>query len=140
MKLGRAEIEALIPHAGRMCLLDAVLDWNAQRIVCIANPHRDPPHPLACAGRLTPLSLIEYAAQASAIHAGLNAAARAARRQARLASVSAVRFERLEVLDSVEHLEIHVEKLAGTGDGARYRFQILAAAGLSADGLLTVSG
>ncbi|PYK43074.1 MAG: 3-hydroxylacyl-ACP dehydratase, partial [Verrucomicrobia bacterium] len=38
----KAEIRTLIPHAGSMCLLDSVLDWDDESIVCITNTHRDP--------------------------------------------------------------------------------------------------
>jgi len=69
--LGRAEIAARIPHAGRMCLLDRVLDWDAQHIRCAAVSHRDPDHPLRERGGLPVWAGIEYAAQAAAVHGSL---------------------------------------------------------------------
>ena len=30
----RARIEQLVPHAGAMCLLDAVTQWDAAQITC----------------------------------------------------------------------------------------------------------
>ncbi|MEK6806567.1 MAG: hydroxymyristoyl-ACP dehydratase [Pseudomonadota bacterium] len=139
MKLGRTEIAALIPHSGRMCLLDTVLEWDTRRVVCIADPNRNPPNPLASAGQLSPLCLIEYAAQATAIHAGLNAQG-APKRQRRLAGVNAVTFENLTAWATAGRMEIQAERLAGTGEGARYAFQIHASGGLIAQGQLTVSG
>ncbi len=140
MKLGRADIAALIPHSGRMCLLDSVLEWDSRQIVCIAHPHRDPPNPLARANRLSPLCLIEYAAQATAIHAGLNAQGAPLRKQRRLAGVSAATFENTAALAAAERIQIECEKLAGTQEAARYAFRISSTEGLAAHGQLTVAG
>lgn len=69
--LGRADIAARIPHAGRMCLLDRVLEWDAQRIRCAATSHCDADHPLRERGGLPVWAGIEYAAQAAAMHGAL---------------------------------------------------------------------
>lgn len=69
--LGRAEIAARIPHAGRMCLLDRVLDWDAGHIRCAAESHRAADHPLREDGGLPVWAAIEYAAQAAAVHVAL---------------------------------------------------------------------
>jgi predicted hotdog family 3-hydroxylacyl-ACP dehydratase len=73
--LGRAEIAARIPHAGRMCLLDRVLDWDARCIHCAAESHREADHPLRERGGLPVWAGIEYAAQAAAVHGALLLAA-----------------------------------------------------------------
>ena len=70
------ELCTLIPHAGSMCLLDAVESWDAQQIVCLAVSHRDPANPLRSEGGLKAIHGIEYAAQAMAVHGGLCARAR----------------------------------------------------------------
>jgi predicted hotdog family 3-hydroxylacyl-ACP dehydratase len=70
--LGRDRIAACIPHGGRMCLLDRVLDWDATRIRCAAVSHRDADNPLREAGGLPVWAGIEYAAQAVAVHGTLN--------------------------------------------------------------------
>ena len=69
--LGREEIAARIPHAGRMCLLERVLEWDAQRIRCAAVNHREADHPLREPGGLPVWAGIEYAAQAAAVHGTL---------------------------------------------------------------------
>jgi predicted hotdog family 3-hydroxylacyl-ACP dehydratase len=69
--LGREEIAARIPHSGRMCLLDRVLEWDAQHIRCVAESHRDADHPLRERGGLPVWAGIEYAAQAAAVHGSL---------------------------------------------------------------------
>ncbi|MGA3400949.1 MAG: phosphotransferase [Acetobacteraceae bacterium] len=69
--MGRAEIAALIPHEGAMCLLDGVLAWDRTSIACIASSHRAIDNPLAAEGRLDAVCGVEYAAQAMAVHGGL---------------------------------------------------------------------
>ena len=72
--LDHAWIEQHIPHKGRMCLLDAVLSWDATRIRCRSASHRTPDNPLRAHGRLGAACGIEYAAQAMAVHGALVAA------------------------------------------------------------------
>ncbi len=69
--LARPEIAALVPHAGAMCLLDQVLAWSADDILCAARSHLDPENPLRRAGRLAALCGLEYALQAAALHGAL---------------------------------------------------------------------
>jgi len=69
--LGRAGIAARIPHAGAMCLLDRVIDWDGHHIQCEADRHRDADHPLRERGGLPVWAAIEYAAQAAAVHGAL---------------------------------------------------------------------
>jgi predicted hotdog family 3-hydroxylacyl-ACP dehydratase len=71
MKLNRLWIEAHIPQQGAMCLLDEVLEWDAQQVLCRSGSHRRPEHPLRAHGRVGSVSLIEYAAQAAAVHGAL---------------------------------------------------------------------
>src|SRR5213596_1762468 len=73
--IDQAEIRTLIPHAGTMCLLDGVVDWDDESIVCTTNTHRDEANPLRRDGRLSALHALEYGAQAAAIHGGLRARA-----------------------------------------------------------------
>jgi predicted hotdog family 3-hydroxylacyl-ACP dehydratase len=71
MRLDRSWIERNIPHHGRMCLLDEVMEWNTQHIRCRSGTHRLPDHPLRSQGRLGVACGIEYAAQAMAVHGAL---------------------------------------------------------------------
>ncbi len=71
MHLDRTWIEQNIPHHGRMCLLDEVMEWDAQHIRCRSGTHRLPDHPLRSQGRLGIACGIEYAAQAMAVHGAL---------------------------------------------------------------------
>lgn len=75
MRLDRRWIEEHIPHSGRMCLLEEVIEWDAAHIRCRSGTHRALDHPLRSAGRLGTACGVEYAAQAMAAHGALSAGA-----------------------------------------------------------------
>jgi predicted hotdog family 3-hydroxylacyl-ACP dehydratase len=77
MRLDRTWIERNIPHHGRMCLLDEVVEWDGRHIRCRSGTHRAADHPLRSQDRLGIACGIEYAAQAMAAHGALSARARA---------------------------------------------------------------
>ena len=54
-----------------MCLLEQVLSWDAQNILCRSISHRSLDNPLRAHGRLGVGCAIEYAAQAMAVHGAL---------------------------------------------------------------------
>ena len=143
--LNRAWIEARIPHQGRMCLLDEVLDWDAQHIRCRTATHRAPDNPLRSHDRLGIACGIEYAAQAMALHGALaggaanvpaNVAANVAAdgapdtiagRSSRVGLLASVRDVRLVVLrlDDIESdLICEVTHLAGDSLTALYEFAL----------------
>ena len=64
-------IEALLPHAGRMRLIDRIVSYDENEIVCESESHRAAQHPLAEAGVLSIICGLEYGAQAMAIHGAL---------------------------------------------------------------------
>lgn len=72
--LTKEDICNLIPHTGSMCLLDKVTDWDNKSITCIASSHRDISNPLRNNSGLPMTALIEYGAQAMAVHGCLVAA------------------------------------------------------------------
>ena len=137
MLLNRAWIEARIPHHGRMCLLDEVLDWNAQRIRCRTASHRAPDNPLRSHDRLGIACGIEYAAQAMALHGTLaggaatgaatgavDALAGGLPRVGLLAGVRDVRFLVLRLDDIESDLICEVTHLAGDNLTALYEFAL----------------
>jgi predicted hotdog family 3-hydroxylacyl-ACP dehydratase len=69
--IDHARISELIPHAGAMCLIESVTAWNASQIECRITNHVAVDHPLRHQGRLGAVHLVEYAAQAAAIHGAL---------------------------------------------------------------------
>ena len=122
--LDRAGIAARIPHQGHMCLLDAVTEWSADHVVCVAVGHNDPAHPLRAAGRLGAANGIEYAAQAMAVHGALVAGLNAAPRQGYLTSVRGVTLhaERLDGLNGP--LRVRAERVSGDVNNVLYGFTV----------------
>jgi predicted hotdog family 3-hydroxylacyl-ACP dehydratase len=71
LPLQQSEIRRLIPHAGKMCLLDRVVAFDATVIECEAQSHRDQDNPLRHGDCLPIHAGIEYCAQAIAVHGAL---------------------------------------------------------------------
>ena len=69
--LTKEELNALLPHAGAMRLIDRVESWDATTIRCHAQSHRDRGNPLRHHAGLEADAGLEYAAQAMGIHVGL---------------------------------------------------------------------
>lgn len=136
MQLDQDWIAACIPHAGAMCLLERVLEWDAEKLRCMATSHSHPDNPLRSGGRLSAVCGIEYAAQATAVHGALLASGRDdAPRSGFLASVRNVDFHvrRLDTLEGA--LLVEAERVTGGGNDALYLFRLL-----SAENDLLVSG
>jgi len=122
--LDRAEIASRIPHQGRMCLLDTVVDWTPATIRCCAASHREADHPLRADGRLGAACGIEYAAQAMAVHGALLAGDGERPRQGYLASVRGVELAVDRLDDIADDLEVFAERLSGDGNNVLYQFAI----------------
>ena len=139
MQLDRAWIQAHIPHHGRMCLLDEVIEWNSKRISCRSCGHRAADHPLRAHGRLGAACGIEFAAQAMAVHGALIAAASIVKPAAGfLASVRGMRLY-VSRLDDVEaDLICDAVRIAGDRGSALYEFALRAAAMPLVSGRATV--
>ena len=54
-----------------MSMLDSVIDWSDNSITCVTSTHRHASNPLMVGANLPSLCLIEYGAQAAAVHAAL---------------------------------------------------------------------
>lgn len=134
-----AAIAALIPHQGRMNLLDAVLACTPQAISCRARSHRRADHPLRLDGTLPAPVGIEYAAQAMALHGALNARPGVRGRPGFLASARGVRLHVARLDDVAGDLLVQVDHLAGDERQALYRFALHDEAGrVLLDGRATV--
>ena len=140
--LDHAGIAARVPHAGAMCLLDSLLRWDADELECRIVNHADAAHPLRepIEGGASPASTtpapttpptmlpapcaIEYAAQAMALHASLNAPEGSPPTPGFLASARDVRLH-VERLDTAPGpLRVRVRRLAGDERQAMYRFAL----------------
>ncbi len=152
MRLDRTWIEANIPHHGSMCLLDEVIEWDAQHIRCLSGTHRLPNHPLRSYGRLGIACGIEYAAQAMAVHGALVGGTAAAndalaapghavhsRPEAGfLAGLRNVNFRVLRLDDIESDLICDAALVAGDHGSALYEFALWSAARRLASGRATV--
>ena len=133
--IGKAEIRTLIPHSDLMCLLDSVIEWDDQSIICISNTHRDPANPLRREGQLSTVHAFEYGAQAAAVHGGLRA--RAAGMTAPPGYLAALRDAHLYVArldDAASPLQVCARRLFGEAANTIYECRI------SADGILLAEG
>lgn len=128
-------IEALIPHAGPMRLIDAIVAFDETTARATATSHREATHPLRLDGTLPGLCAVEYAAQAMAAHGALCARpGEAAPGAGYIASVRdvVIAAPRLDTLGAV--LDIMVERLSAAGLQVMYRFEV------ASDGVLAASG
>lgn len=124
LKPDRAWIEAHVPHQGRMCLLERVLDWDEQLIACEAISHTAPDHPLRHADRLGAAIGVEYAAQAMAVHGALLAASDTKPTQGYLTSVRGLTLHVGRLDDIAGPLLIRAERQSGDERLILYAFSV----------------
>jgi predicted hotdog family 3-hydroxylacyl-ACP dehydratase len=128
VRLNRRWIESHIPHQGRMCLLEEVLEWDGDRIRCASGSHRASDHPLRAHGRLGMACGIEIAAQTMAVHGALSADASSSRpRAGLLAGVRSVRMYAARLDDLATDLICEATRVAGDGGTALYEFALRSA-------------
>jgi predicted hotdog family 3-hydroxylacyl-ACP dehydratase len=124
VQLDRRWIGSHIPHAGKMCLLDAVLSWDATRIECRTATHRDADNPLRSHGRLGCACGVEYAAQAMAVHGALVADRSDAPAAGYLVGLRRVLLQ-VGRLDDIEtDLLISTERISGDDTIVIYEFSV----------------
>jgi predicted hotdog family 3-hydroxylacyl-ACP dehydratase len=125
MRLDRTWIERNIPHRGRMCLLDEVVEWDAQHICCRSGTQCLSDHPLRSQGRLGAACGIEYAAQAMAAHGALAGGPDNPKSELGfLASLRDVRFHVIRLDDVAGDLLCDAVLVAGDRDSALYEFAL----------------
>ncbi len=122
----RDGILAMIPHAGTMCLLDEVLDWDGENIRCLSHRFAAAENPLRRPdGTLGTACGIEIAAQAMAVHGHLTAPADGAPIPGYLVSLRDVHLA-APSLDTPGPLTITATRLLGDTSGATYSFSVAA--------------
>jgi predicted hotdog family 3-hydroxylacyl-ACP dehydratase len=120
----RADIAKVIPHTGKMCLLDGVLECDAQRIRCISSTHRNADNPMRTGDALLALCGIEYAAQAMAVHGAWDAKFGKKPRVGYLAALRDVACHTMRLDDLGDDLIIDAEKTLGDEARVIYQFTI----------------
>ena len=137
MHLGKNDICSLIPHRGAMCLLDEVLSWDANRIVCTARSHLSKDNPLRSEGRLRAVCGVEYAAQAMALHGALLSAEPIA--AGYLVSIRNLKLNASYLDDLDEPLTVDATRLMGGAEGLVYEFTVSSRSDTLLSGRVTVS-
>lgn len=140
MYVERDEFVDLIPHAGRMCLVDRVDGWNADSLRASAATHRRPDHPLLRGGRLGAVHALEYAAQAMAIHGALLARRNGSRLPPGfLAGARNLRLHVPRLDELTDDLHIEVDRRFEQDGNLIYAFRVSSGGQAVADGTATVA-
>ena len=122
--LDRDGIAQRIPHSGSMCLLDRLESWDAMSIHCTTSSHTLADNPLRTASGLLAPNLIEYAAQAMALHGGLLAPEGAEPSAGFLASARNVRTSVARFDDVPGALQVHAQRMSGDARQVLYEFAV----------------
>lgn len=141
IRIERQAICEMLPHGESMCLLDQVQSWDRQHIVCVSNSHRTAVHPLRNTQGLPMVALLEYGAQAMAIHGCLLAKAGGARMQeGYLAALRDVKLDDGWLSDVDDTLRIHAEQVFQDGGNMIYNLSIHGQGRLLASARVTAVG
>jgi len=121
-------VAGLLPHSGRMLMIDRVRHWDDASIVCESARHLDPANPLRRGGALPAACGLEFGAQAMAIHGRLIAArcapSPAAARFGMIIAANDMRWSR-DVLDAAGPLlTIRAWRLFGSDNQIVYGFAL----------------
>jgi len=135
--LGREALLGLVPHAGRMCLLERVISHAESGIQCAADSHRDPEHPLRRNGQLAALHLAEYAAQAMAVHGALTSGGVA--RPGMLAALRDIRLHLARIDHIGSDLLIEATRRIAQSDGSLYEFSVHGDGRLLGEGRIAIA-
>jgi predicted hotdog family 3-hydroxylacyl-ACP dehydratase len=121
-----AKLCELIPHSGKMCLIDSVEKWDDESIICATQTHLKHDNPLLSNGILPVSALIEYGAQAMAIHGALIARKSGEKMQkGYLAALKDINFfENLEVNNIASPLMIRATRKFASQGNMIYEFLI----------------
>lgn len=123
-----------------MCLLDAVLGWDATTLHARSTSYALDDHPLRTTDGLHAVHLAEYGAQAMAVHGALRDRAQGATgvKPGRLVSLRDVQLAVEHVDPRGGALDVHAECLYADGAGAQYAFRVEQGGRLLASGRAAV--
>jgi predicted hotdog family 3-hydroxylacyl-ACP dehydratase len=132
-------LSALLPHAGSMCLLERLVEWDERHVVLETATHRSPENPLRSNGRLRALHLCEYGAQAMAVHGGLRGTVSGVTpKPGMLVSLRAVKFACDYIDDLPGELRVEAECLQADTASLQYSFRVRHGETLLAEGRAAV--
>lgn len=119
------EICQLMPHEGAMCLIETLLHWDEEHLVCSTGTHVSIENPLRHHDRLSIIHAAEYGAQVMALHGGLLAKQSGKSPVAGfLVSLRGVKFYRQRLDDTEFPLQITARKLLADGGNLLYAFDL----------------
>ena len=117
------EIASLLPHKGTALMIERVLRWDETEVLVATSLHRSPVNPLRRDGRLAAVHLVEFGAQAMAIHGGLkDRVAGRAMQPALLVAVRDLAMTRDYIDDLPGGLEIAASMLIANAGSWQYSF------------------
>jgi predicted hotdog family 3-hydroxylacyl-ACP dehydratase len=119
------DISELLPHRGQARLIERVVTWNETDIEVRTATHRSLDNPLRHEGRLAGVHLIEYGAQAMALHGALLSVAAGGQPKSALL-VSARNFAmRRDFIDTLGgELTITAQLQLATESSWQYSFEV----------------
>ena len=141
MILNQQQICKLIPHSGNMCLLEAVKFFDEEKIICSSRTHLLMDNPLRNSVELPMVSLIEYGAQAMAVHAALLAQKEGGEiKEGYLAALRDIKLAEDSLFNIKDELEIQAERIYSNAGNLIYLMQIKTKNKVLASGRATVMG
>lgn len=119
------ELCHLIPHSDDMCLLDNVEFWDEDKIICHSNSHHLQKNPLRRNDSLSSVHVLEYAAQAMAVHGGLEDREKGKQMtEGYLAALRDVKLNLCELNLLKSELRIEANKIMSQGGNMIYSFNV----------------
>jgi predicted hotdog family 3-hydroxylacyl-ACP dehydratase len=133
--LNQETIAKLIPHSGKMCLLEKIINWNEQTLRAQSLSHLKKENPLRTEGKLKSIHGIEYAAQAMAVHGAL---LKQKTQHGYLASIRSIVLHESFLPTQQAPLDIQVSVLMRYTNGFTYHFELLYENQLIISGKITI--
>ena len=110
-----------------MSLLDRVINWSVNSISCSTTSHRKPTNPLMSDGKLPSLCLIEYGAQAAAVHAALiSTRVDEKGKPAYIGNLKNIEWFEEFVNPTYDEITVHATREASSSAGAIYHLEVMA--------------
>lgn len=119
------ELCSLIPHSFDMCLLERVESWDKENIICSSSSHLLDDNPLRREDALSSVHLLEYAAQAMAVHGGLHDREQGLKMtEGYLAALRDVKINLCNIDKSQSELRIKAKQILSQAGNMIYSFSV----------------
>ncbi len=126
LELARLDIETLIPHSDGMCLLEKIVAYTPEYICCQTQTHLEVNNPLKREGALSNMHLIEYGAQAVAVHGGLIERLSTSKWEPRLGYIALLKSIKWGYFDPITpFLEVKADLITANEMSKLYEFYIV---------------